>query len=68
MSEPVDRSARMRIACDEALLSLVGPNLAERWWNCPNKAFGGRTPAEEFEIDPSGVYQYLIEYCMGNYQ
>jgi hypothetical protein len=65
--KPADRTARMKLACDEALQALVGPNVAELWWNSANRAFDGRTPKQQFEFDPNSVYQYLIEHCMGDY-
>lgn len=47
--------------CDTILLSLFPsqPELIERWWSSPNKAFDMRTPLQMLEEDSLRVIKYL---------
>ena len=46
--------------CDALVIAMVGKELANGWWNSPNKAFNGQTPMETpLEI----VYSYLMGYA-----
>lgn len=47
--------------CDTILLSLFPnqPELIERWWSSPNKAFDMRTPLQMLEEDSLRVVKYL---------
>lgn len=47
------------------VVSLVGENLAYKWWNSANKAFEGETPLSEFEKDAEKVYEYLLLHTQG---
>ena len=51
--------------CDQLLLSLVGENLSERWWNSPNRAFENKPPIEVFKTSPDAVYTYLLRFVEG---
>lgn len=46
--------------CDALVIAMVGAELAEGWWNSPNRAFNGQTPMEtSLEV----VYSYLMGYA-----
>lgn len=46
--------------CDALVIAMVGAELANGWWNSPNKAFNGQTPKEApLEV----VYSYLMGYA-----
>lgn len=47
--------------CDTILLSLFPnqPELIERWWSSPNKAFDMCTPLQMLEEDSLRVVKYL---------
>lgn len=49
--------------CNNMLLALVGPNLVERWWESPNKAFDNQPPKEKWQDDPKSVWSYLCFHC-----
>ena len=53
-------SENLKKKCDLLLQAIVGPNLVEKWWQSPNKAFGMKTAKEQFDIAPEIVYNYLI--------
>lgn len=42
------------------VIALVGKDMADTWWNTPNKAFNNRTPASLWLEHPYVVYDYLI--------
>jgi hypothetical protein len=48
--------------CDRMLLSLVGEEQVQKWWESPNKAFDDMTPCKQFQIDPLVVYKYLLSH------
>ena len=50
--------------CDLLLEAMVGPNLVEKWWQSPNKAFDMKTAEEQFDIDPKVVYNYLMGHAL----
>jgi hypothetical protein len=52
--------------CDILLLSMVGKDLVERWWNGYNKAFN-QTPQKQFDENPQLVYNYLIRSSEGDW-
>jgi hypothetical protein len=54
----------MKQRCDLLLQAMVGPNLVEKWWQSPNKAFGMKTAKEQFDIDPKVVYNYLMGHAL----
>jgi hypothetical protein len=43
---------------------MVGPNLVNKWWQSPNKAFDMKTAQEQFDIDPEVVYNYLMGHAL----
>lgn len=46
--------------CDALVIAMVGAELANGWWNSPNKTFNGQTPKEApLEV----VYSYLMGYA-----
>lgn len=50
----------MKGRCDALVIAMVGAELANGWWNSPNKAFNGQTPKEApLEV----VYSYLMGYA-----
>lgn len=50
----------MQGRCDALVIAMVGEELADGWWNSPNKAFNGQTPMEtSLEV----VYSYLMGYA-----
>jgi hypothetical protein len=49
--------------CDLLLQAMVGPNLVNKWWQSPNKAFDMKTAQEQFDIDPKVVYNYLMGHA-----
>jgi len=44
------------------VIGLVGIDLADDWWNSPNKAFDGRTPAGMWIEDFRQVHNYLMHH------
>lgn len=50
----------MQGRCDALVIAMVGEELADGWWNSPNRAFNGQTPKEApLEV----VYSYLMGYA-----
>lgn len=50
--------------CDKLLASMLGSwELAEQWWNSPNKAFNGEHPIDVFETDKRKVVNYLFHHA-----
>ena len=61
MNKSVDESqAKQR--SDALVVALVGRDLSEQWWNSDNRAFDGRTPTEQWQIDYTTVYNYLMAH------
>jgi hypothetical protein len=52
--------SKMKRECNGYLISLIGENNVDEWWNKKNKAFLGATPHEVWQTDPKKVYQYLV--------
>jgi len=50
--------------CDLLLQAMVGPNLVNKWWQSPNKAFDMKTAQEQFDIEPEVVYSYLMKQAL----
>ena len=46
--------------CGLLIQAMVGPNLVNKWWQSPNKAFDMKTAQEQFDIEPEVVYNYLM--------
>ena len=44
------------------VIGLVGIDLADDWWNSPNKAFDGRAPAGMWIEDFRQVHNYLMHH------
>ena len=55
---------RLKRKCDLLLQAMVGPNLVNKWWQSPNKAFDMKTAQEQFDIDPEVVYNYLMGHAL----
>lgn len=49
------------------VIAMVGKDLADRWWESPNKAFDGRTPAGQWIVDYESVYKYLMKSSSGEW-
>jgi hypothetical protein len=56
---------RMRKRCEALVTAMVGKELAEKWWNDPNKAFCGDTPEQIYSVAPSAVYAHLMKTAQG---
>ena len=50
----------MRERSEVLVIAHFGRALAERWWQSPNRAFDYKTPSEQWDIDPTRVYNYLM--------
>jgi len=48
--------------CDKMLISMLGFDNVDAWWNTPNKAFDMDTPKERWNERPHEVYVYLLNY------
>ena len=44
------------------VVALVGRDYSEQWWNSANRAFDGKTPTEQWQIDYTTVYNYLMAH------
>ena len=67
---PVDfpvSPATMRARCEALVIALVGREMSDKWWNGPNKAFGGDTPEQIYSVAPSAVYAYLMRSAEGEW-
>lgn len=67
---PVDfpiSPATIRARCEALVVAMVGQELADKWWNGPNKAFCGDTPAQIYSVAPSAVYAYLMKSAEGEW-
>jgi hypothetical protein len=67
---PVDfpiSPATMRARCETLVIALVGREMSDKWWNGPNKAFGGDTPEQIYSVVPSAVYAYLMRSAEGEW-
>jgi hypothetical protein len=62
-----DLQAERRKRCDCLLTALMGKMNVKGWWNSPNLAFHGRTPDEQWAIDYTSVYDYLMNQLNGDY-
>lgn len=49
--------------CEMLVISLVGKELAPKWWQSENNAFDGKTPEVMFQQDPEAVYNYLMDHA-----
>lgn len=54
---------QMKRRSDVLLTALVGKELVEKWWESGNKAFDLKTPYEQWQIDPTVVYNYLMTHA-----
>lgn len=52
---------KMKARCDALLVAMLGPALAPQWWTRKNAAFDMITPELQWDIDPTVVYEYLID-------
>lgn len=49
-------------ACSKALLAMLGDHITvQRWWASPNRAFGGKTPWEQYRQDQQQVANYILQ-------
>lgn len=67
---PIDfpiSSKVMRARCEALVISMVGRELADRWWTGSNRAFGGDTPQQMYSVAPSAVYAYLMKSAHGEW-
>jgi hypothetical protein len=44
------------------VVAMVGKDVADQWWNSPNKAFDLMTPAGQWIKDHESVYYYLMQH------
>ncbi len=61
------KEQKARIMCNEIIDSLVGEKLAPIWWNGRNRAFGDRTPEEQWLIDWHSVHRYILQFYEYSY-
>lgn len=59
--EGLERMCKQR--SDALVIALVGKDNADAWWNSPNKAFVGKTPADMWLTDFRQVYNYLMHHA-----
>ena len=45
------------------VIALVGKDNSDAWWDSPNKAFDGRTPAGMWITDFRQVHNYLMHHA-----
>jgi hypothetical protein len=57
----------MRARCEALVTAMVGKEMAPKWWNSPNRAFGGDTPEQIYSVAPSAVYAYLMKSAEGEW-
>lgn len=62
-----DDKVLLKEKCDRILISLIGPNNIEKWWNSTNKGLNNRKPVEVWETDSNKVYRYLLNHLGGEY-
>jgi len=55
----------MRKRCDAMLVAMLGAELVPQWWQSKNRAFGDRSPEQQWMDDPESVYRYLLGYIDG---
>ena len=55
----------IRKRCEALIIAMVGKELAEHWWNNPNKAFNNDTPEQVYSVEPIKVYAYLMSRAEG---
>lgn len=68
MNEQIRKNEEvMRLRCEALLTAMVGKELADAWWNRPNKAFEDNTPAQAYSVSPSAVYAYLMKCAEGEW-
>ena len=65
-ASPLISPANMRARCEVLVIAMVGKALADKWWNGPNKAFGGDTPEQMYSVAPDTVYAYLMKSLEGD--
>lgn len=53
----------MRKRSEALVIAMIGKDLAPKWWDGQNKAFELRTPNQQWEIDPTEVYAYLMRHA-----
>ena len=58
---------KMRIDSHMTVMSMVGKELACKWWDSPNKFFNMKTPNEIWENNPKAVYNYIARCADGYY-
>jgi hypothetical protein len=54
----------MRKQSEMLVISLIGADIANDWWNSPNRAFQMQTPENTFDSDPEKVYSYLVGHAL----
>ena len=55
----------MRSRCEAIILSILGLEEANIWWNSKNTGLDGKTPNEIWEIDPEKVYRHVCGHVDG---
>ena len=59
---------QLKQLCDGFLQGLMGSDHAEIWWDTPNLAFDGKTPAWVWDNgNPNDVFFYLNSHASGDY-
>ena len=53
----------MKARCDVLLIAMLGKNAALTWWDSRNKAFDMLTGKDQWDQDPTIVYNYLMRHA-----
>ena len=53
----------LRQRSEALVIALVGKEMAPKWWQSENKAFGDKTAEVMFQEDPEAVYNYLMDHA-----
>lgn len=54
----------LRKRSEMLVISLIGSDIAQEWWQSPNRAFRMQTPEQTFDSDPEKVYSYLVGHAL----
>ena len=61
-----ERARVLRKRSEVLIIVLVGKDLAPKWWDSENRAFG-MTPNKKWVEDPEAVYGYLMSHSDGQW-
>lgn len=61
-----ERAMVLRKRSEVLVIALVGKDMAPKWWDGENRAFG-MTPNEKWKENPEVVYGYLMSHADGQW-